>query len=336
MTRPAEPSPLGPSALVPLGIDDEAESVYRLILAVGPVSVLDLAERVSHPRARLERILETLRDAGLLARRMGGDEYAPVDPRYALRTAMNRLSEDIQRLHNEVPALAAQFDRGQVTATETVGTRVLSDPDAIASWYSRLQHEVRHDFLAFDRPPYVTASMDPLEPVSIDRGVRWRAVYAAESFEIDGTWEEVQELLRRGEQSRVVAHLPLKLAIADGEVALISLTHDSDRVDALVTHSRPLIEALTELFEYHWARALPVGDSERRPTQLGTTPPRSPSTEERALLSLIGAGLKDETIARQLGISVRTLRRRTQDLFADLGADNRFQAGVEAARRGWV
>lgn len=336
MTHASEPKSSGPSALGSLGIDLETEELYRLIVAFGPVSVSTLAEQVSYPRSRLGSMLETLRDVGLLAGRMGGDEYAPVDPRYALRTAMNRLSEDIQRIHDEVPALAAQFDRAQVAATESVGTHVLSDPDAIASWYSRLQHEVRHEFLAFDRPPYVTASMDPLEPISIVRGVSWRAVYAAASFDIDGTWEEVQELLQHGEQSRVVSHLPLKLAIADREVALISLTHDSDRIDALVTHSQPLIEALIELFEYHWARALPVGGTELPTAGVADALSRAPSAEERALLSLIGAGMKDETIARQLGISVRTLRRRTQDLFAELGADNRFQAGVEAARRGWV
>ncbi|WAC51253.1 hypothetical protein [Frigoribacterium sp. SL97] len=41
-------------------------------------------------------------------------------------------------------------------------------------------------------------------------------------------------------------------------------------------------------------------------------------------------------IAGQLGISSRTLRRRLHALFDELGASNRFHAGVEAARRGWV
>ncbi|MHA3705265.1 LuxR family transcriptional regulator, partial [Jatrophihabitans sp. YIM 134969] len=63
---------------------------------------------------------------------------------------------------------------------------------------------------------------------------------------------------------------------------------------------------------------------------------RPATAGEQALLTLIGAGLKDEVIARQLGISARTLRRRSQELLAELGAANRFQAGAEAARRGWI
>lgn len=54
------------------------------------------------------------------------------------------------------------------------------------------------------------------------------------------------------------------------------------------------------------------------------------------MLTLLVGGLKDEAIARQLGWSVRTMRRRISRLHEELGAANRFQAGVIAARRGWI
>jgi DNA-binding NarL/FixJ family response regulator len=55
----------------------------------------------------------------------------------------------------------------------------------------------------------------------------------------------------------------------------------------------------------------------------------------RFLLQELAAGAKDEQIARTLGLSLRTVRRRVADLI-ELGVDNRFQAGVEAVRRGWL
>ena len=39
---------------------------------------------------------------------------------------------------------------------------------------------------------------------------------------------------------------------------------------------------------------------------------------------------------RKLGIGLRTVRRRIAELMTDLGVDTRFQAGVEAVRRGWL
>ena len=54
------------------------------------------------------------------------------------------------------------------------------------------------------------------------------------------------------------------------------------------------------------------------------------------LLRQLAAGAKDEQIARTLGLSLRTVRRRVADLLIELGVDTRFQAGVEAVRRGWL
>ncbi len=76
-----------------------------------------------------------------------------------------------------------------------------------------------------------------------------------------------------------------------------------------------------------WDRAAPVPDLD-----LGEARPDL----RRFLLQQLAAGAKDEQIARALGISLRTVRRRVADMLIELGVDNRFQAGVEAVRRGWL
>jgi DNA-binding NarL/FixJ family response regulator len=57
---------------------------------------------------------------------------------------------------------------------------------------------------------------------------------------------------------------------------------------------------------------------------------------DQQIVELLAVGMKDEAILRQLGISERTLRRRIAALLARLGATGRFQAGVQAAHRGWI
>ncbi|MFC6678324.1 response regulator transcription factor [Nonomuraea ferruginea] len=54
------------------------------------------------------------------------------------------------------------------------------------------------------------------------------------------------------------------------------------------------------------------------------------------VVRLAAQGLSDEAIARHLGVSVRTVRTRFAEAMTELGAQSRFQAGVEAARRGWL
>lgn len=66
----------------------------------------------------------------------------------------------------------------------------------------------------------------------------------------------------------------------------------------------------------------------------GPAGPLSPSEQET--LELRCTGMKDEAIARHLGISPRTLNRRILRLMTVLGVSSRFQAGIQAARLGLV
>ncbi|HZR00065.1 MAG TPA: response regulator transcription factor [Chloroflexota bacterium] len=58
------------------------------------------------------------------------------------------------------------------------------------------------------------------------------------------------------------------------------------------------------------------------------------SAREREVLGLIAEGLPGKQIARQLGISERTVKFHTASLLRKLGADNRAQAVAVAAERG--
>jgi DNA-binding CsgD family transcriptional regulator/sugar-specific transcriptional regulator TrmB len=340
------------SLLAVAGLPEETESVYLFVMHRGRTRAVDVVERFDIDPARAAAHLEELRDLGLVARAFdtAEDAYAAVDPRYALTAIADRLSGQVRRIRDEIPTLADQFERSAAEDAGTAQTRVVRDAADVASWYVRLQHQAKDEVLTFDRPPYVSSSLEPLETVLIGRGVTWRAIYTPESFSREGAWEETLRLTEQGEQARIVPALPLKLVIADRSIALLSLSLDGIRTDALVTESPPLIALLHGVFEAAWARALPltstlpppVGppiDLPRDPAAASPAPGRAsapPTREQQAILALIGAGLTDDAIAARLGISVRSLRRRSQRLMADLGAANRFQLGVEAARRGWV
>jgi DNA-binding NarL/FixJ family response regulator len=82
------------------------------------------------------------------------------------------------------------------------------------------------------------------------------------------------------------------------------------------------------LFDSLWSRSTPISQPQHAIGKVGT--------DERTLLALLMAGLKDDVIARQLGVDVRTVRRRISKLLSDVDAQTRFQAGAQAVRRGLV
>jgi sugar-specific transcriptional regulator TrmB/DNA-binding CsgD family transcriptional regulator len=250
--------------------------------------------------------------------------YAAVEPDVALETLIRDREQALAALRTAAAEMTVLF-RGE-RAGRAGAVEIVTGRDEVARRFLRLQHGVREEMRMLDRPPYVLAATNPVEPGALRRGVRWRAVYAPEALEQPGALEDLHKLASLGEQARVAGGIPVKLAIADSDAALVSVRMEQATTEAALVHSSALLDALIRLFEFMWEHAAPLG-----------TDPRSPLTEEdRRLLTLLLAGLKDDAIARQLGLSTRTMRRRMKHLMELLGADNRFQAGAQAVRRGWI
>ena len=158
-------------------------------------------------------------------------------------------------------------------------------------------------------------------------GRRSRAIYQVDVL------REAPGMLRiraeAGEHVRVLADVPTRLAVLGTSAALIVEQFHVYNERRLVLRHQSLIAALTLMFEGLWEKAMPVPGLDGGRDSEG-------ASDRRLLLTQLAGGAKDEQIARALELSVRTVRRRVADLMDELGATSRFQAGVEAVRRGWM
>jgi hypothetical protein len=133
-----------------------------------------------------------------------------------------------------------------------------------------------------------------------------------------------------GEPVRVLAEVPSRVAIMGTTAALIPEVWGRNTGRRLVVRQPAIIAAFTMLFEALWERAMAI------PGLDGPVQTDDRSNDRRLLMDQLANGAKDEQIARTLGISLRTVRRRVADILDELGVNSRFQAGVEAVRRGRV
>jgi DNA-binding CsgD family transcriptional regulator len=324
-----------------VGLTPEQQAVYLELLETSPATAGQLRDRV--PGARIRPAIAALEAAGLVSRLTGQPaRYQPAPPDMALEVLVRAREQQLQQVRLEVARLAERFRAGQgLTRPEEV-VEVVTTRDATLQRWEQLQRSARHEVRSFDRPPYGSDILvNEAEMDGLAAGKTFRAVYARAGLELPGRMAAMRRNVAAGEQARVTADLPVKMFLADNALGLIPLERP-DRADsadsALVIHSSSLLDTLSALFEKVWATAVPLhfGPGEDSSPDGLDADPADGEPGQRTLLGLLAAGLTDEAIGRQLGWHPRTVQRHVRDLMTELGAQTRFQAGLQAARRGWL
>jgi DNA-binding CsgD family transcriptional regulator len=167
---------------------------------------------------------------------------------------------------------------------------------------------------------------------ALERGVRYDVIYGTHVLQDANALRLVQACIDAGEQARVFPAVPLNITIVDDRWALVGARAETGpEFVAMVVHASPLLGGLARIFEALWRIAVPITNS----TELNDVE-AGPSLESKRLLTYLSAGLTDESIAREFGVSERTIARRIGRLQEALGAQTRFQLGVQASRQGWL
>ncbi|MFI6948058.1 LuxR family transcriptional regulator [Streptomyces sp. NPDC050422] len=319
-------------ALRLLGIDEAASQVYLALLELAPAPLDAIGSAAGLARAELAAAYAALVDAGLAsAAEEGEDEVAPVPPAAGLEVLARHRAAEVEESRIAVGGAFDSFRRQRLAAYNDHLVEVVTG-DAVGPRIRQAWASARDQIRQFESPPYFPlreATDDAL--ATLARGVTQRVVYSRESLEHPGHLRDVIEpCVKAGEQARVLPSVPVKLVIIDDAYALVSLSIKEADVHntMLVVQPCGLLSALVALFEQSWQNALPFHGHTTRPSGL---PPG-----ERRLLWLLAGGASDDVIAREMGISRRTLFRRLSVLMARLGAANRFQMALQAQRAGWL
>ncbi|GAA2142580.1 hypothetical protein GCM10009760_27860 [Kitasatospora kazusensis] len=169
----------------------------------------------------------------------------------------------------------------------------------------------------------------PLGLALLERGVTIRTLFQRSGSGHQATASYARAISTAGAQVKSLTLLPACLLVYDGTTAVLPLEPGPAGAGAVVIRDPAVLQVLMRLFEQHWEQAGDFGVTEQEPAA-------GPTDLERAVLRLMAAGKKDEVIARQLGISARSISRIVATLMERLQAASRFQAGVRAAALGWL
>lgn len=274
----------------------------------------------------------------------GGLTVRVVEPAVAVRALLTRTEREIEDSRQRLAVARAAVEQMEAdylrTRVEDLGTPQIEVVDAtlapsvllpLVRGSSGPVHTLHHC-----RPEHGTADRAVFEALAeaAEAGRVLRGIYPTEVLD-DPRWEAwARRRAAIGERQRLTARLLPAVTIVGRDAVVVGpagtrplpareedVRTEDETGTVLVSRAPQLVDAFRDVFDGWWQASAPIPDDEE-------------VAERERLLGFLAAGCKDETVARLLGLSVRTVRRRVAELMAEYEVSTRLQLGVEAVRRG--
>lgn len=314
--------------------DSDQGRVYRALTIRGGSDHQEIARYTGLAADTVEQVLWALAELDLVQRvdrKPVRWEAAPPDR--VLTLALAEEEKRRARLWQAGAELDRLYHQAKATSGPVRYVEPVEHPASLIMLTTRLQEQAREQVRWLDRPPYYSKphhfrAQEDIQTRRMAEGIRYRTLYSQAVYADPELFATMTRMAENGERVRVLADLPVKLTIGDSAIALLVPEPDRVALDgALLVRSSGLLDALMGIFETLWTLGMPV-------TEVGGE--QALPEGDRAILTLMAAGATDDTIARRLNMSRRTVVRRIASLLDRLGATTRFQAGVQAGKRGWL
>jgi DNA-binding CsgD family transcriptional regulator/sugar-specific transcriptional regulator TrmB len=317
-----------------LGLSQDADDVYRGLLAEPSFGVAELCVHLALSEERVRAALDELARISLLrTSRDAPERLRVVSPQVGLDLLLREQEQELARYKAAVSAAVAEYadlspDDIRENSERLVGL------DAIQSRLEVLAGQLREECLSVmpggaQSPASLDASR-PLDEDAMARGISLLTLYQESVRNDQATYAYARWRTERGVQVRTAPILPPRMLIFDRCVAVVPLDPADTKLGALCTREPAIVTTLVAIYEQAWHTAVPLGTLADPDTDTGLTP------LDRDLLTLLAGGMTDDAAGHRLGVSGRTVRRQMAALMERLGAASRFEAGLKAAQRGWL
>ncbi|KHL12504.1 sugar-specific transcriptional regulator TrmB [Mumia flava] len=321
-----------------LGLSTDESRVYLALLERPNASYDDVAEVTGLAVEEIVATITLLEQDALVIRHASHGRplrWVAAPPSVGLSARVVEKQRGLVDAQQEIERLDEIYRRGRQGRGAVDAVDVVAGPEAAGHRITQLIRAARDEVMTIiQSAPH--PGMDPdlvEERRALERGVRFRAVAERGAMERPGLLAALSGASTGRIDVRVVRHAPCRLVVVDRDTALVPLRRaDGATEGALVVHGGGLRDLTLGLFDRMWETAAPLlggaGDGDASVAGLNGV--------DLAILRLLNAGLTDQKVASRLGLSSRTVQRRTARLMEAADVETRLQLGVVAARRGWL
>ncbi|WP_405558307.1 LuxR C-terminal-related transcriptional regulator [Streptomyces canus] len=320
--------------------EDSAE-LYLYALRTHGIDEASAARDLGMTPMAVRAAIEPLLGLRLLRRSDTSGDLHPVRPDIAAAELAAPLEERIRaqtqrlgQLRDQVLSLLPAYEEHRSEQVESWPVDRFRDAKDVRSLLRVMAAECREEVVTVQpggaRDPQVLMDALPRDIAMLDRGVRMRVLHQHTARGDMGTRAYVSKLVERGAEVRTTAQIAERLIVFDGGTAFLPDRDSASKSPgATVVRDPVVVKYLLRLFEQTWQEAV-IFDVSNVGYQDTVKDLRL------SILRLMARGLSDESVARRMGMALRTCRRHIAAITQELGAVSRFQAGVLAQQRGFL
>jgi sugar-specific transcriptional regulator TrmB len=282
--------------------------------------------------------IERLRSLGLLRGSPAEpDQLVAVSPETAVAARVGRLEIELRErelqlaeLRRAIEAYGSVYQRDVRRRAQSAGVELLQGLPLIGSVLDEEADRCRTEVLTLQPGgPRIAQALEDArlrDTAILARGARMRTLYQHSARFNQMNREYVKMVTELGAEVRTLKTLPPRLIVFDRKVAF--LPGRDDKSAAVVVRNSSVAAYLAQSFDHFWAEAAPFIE-----TRGGSLEMDASTDIDSQIVRMLVAGDKDEMIAKQVALSLRTCRRRIAVIMERLDARSRFQAGYETHRR---
>lgn len=329
---------------IPRGQDDVEEIVIRVYehtLNRQAVTILEVATALKVSSCTVERAVQELRNLRLVRYCAEQDGFIAVSPDAAqvelvlpLEAVIHEKKRELAGIHRELDRFAKSFRNHQRARQQGELVVTPRDQQEVSLRLADSIHQCTGEILAMwpvgSYETQLFKDTRALAREAVQRGVELRTLYPHTARSHPSVRALLSQDLDAGAHVRTSAEVSHFVVIVDREVAFVPTnTADSTARTVTAVYEPVMVNLLRGNYQNIWQAG---GSFEKN----GMARDAALDTVKVRILTMLASGLKDDVIARRVGISSRTLRRHISVIMEELSAESRFQAGVAAARAGLV
>lgn len=337
------PDPRGDIDLHGVAFDDFVSRMCVACIRLGTVDRHGLRER-GYSDAEIDLGTTELLARGFLVHGEEEDTWGVVPPRESFPRYLEIMEHRAALARASISELDNQWRRavGRETLAALPDLDVLSSVPEVIERIVEMHRSARQRLWWALDASVVTRELlarvaDDGRLLALADGVDVRLVLDTAVLSEPWALDRLERADAQGYAARVGNGVPFGVLVCDDESVLVDISaHDPDGYGSLALRRRPARQAVIRLFEAIWSLSTPFGPTSQVLEARGEEPVAPLDDRDTKVLALLSLGASDKVIARQVGTSVRTVERRVRYLMEHLSAATRFQAGVQAVRRGWI